>query len=267
MWSDGQILEAVKSGRSFLNIVQEMDDDASIGSEQRKDINLELLKRVASVAGYEPVFPRWMVNPSVVAYDRMVRVAYRRAFPTIVLLDNVLDEWECDKIIELSKPKLTASMVHDSGEFEGTGIHSDRKSESVYLERGATEFIKRIDARCASIMHSPVENGESLQVVRYTEGGEYKPHYDYFRSNQLEDSNRIATLIMYLNDVEEGGETFFPGCGVNITPKKGSGLYFSYADQQGRLDPQTLHGGKPVLKGEKWIVTKWARRSAYTLPV
>ena len=56
-------------------------------------------------------------------------------------------------------------------------------------------------------MNIPIEHGEGLQILQYTPGQQYKAHHDFFK---IADNNRISTLVMYLNDVEEGGETYFP---------------------------------------------------------
>jgi prolyl 4-hydroxylase len=70
-------------------------------------------------------------------------------------------------------------------------------------------------------------------------------------------------LVIYLNDVELGGETAFPEIGLTVTAKKGSAVYFEYCNSQEHTDPLTLHAGLPVLKGEKWIATKWMRQNTY----
>ena len=70
-------------------------------------------------------------------------------------------------------------------------------------------------------------------------------------------NNRISTLVMYLNDVEEGGETFFPKLNLSVHPRKGMAVYFEYFYQDQSLNELTLHGGAPVTKGEKWIATQW----------
>ena len=75
---------------------------------------------------------------------------------------------------------------------------------------------------------------------------------------------RVATLIMYLNDVQGGGSTVFPEIGLDVLPRRGNAVFFAYSDDQGRLDPRTLHGGSPVAAGEKWIATKWLRQRTYT---
>jgi prolyl 4-hydroxylase len=68
---------------------------------------------------------------------------------------------------------------------------------------------------------------------------------------------------MYLLPPEEGGETEFPDAGVTVVPKQGSAVYFEYQDAQGRLDHLTLHAGLPVIRGTKWIATRWIRERAF----
>ena len=110
-------------------------------------------------------------------------------------------------------------------------------------------------------MNIPIEHGESMQILRYTPGQEYKAHYDYFSStSQAAKNNRISTLIMYLNDVEQGGETFFPKLNLSVTPKKGMAVYFEYFYTDNDLNELTLHGGSPVIAGEKWVATQWMRK-------
>lgn len=76
-------------------------------------------------------------------------------------------------------------------------------------------------------------------------------------------ARRVSTLVIYLNDVEGGGETMFPEVGLSVTPKKGSAVYFEYCNSLGQIDPLSLHCGVPVTAGEKWIATKWMRQGNY----
>jgi prolyl 4-hydroxylase len=73
---------------------------------------------------------------------------------------------------------------------------------------------------------------------------------------------RVSTMVVYLNNVAGGGETVFPELSLTVSPQKGGGVYFSYSDKNGELDRRSLHGGAPVLGGEKWIATLWWRGCA-----
>jgi prolyl 4-hydroxylase len=116
-----------------------------------------------------------------------------------------------------------------------------------------------------------VAQGEDLQVMRYGVGAEYTPHFDYFdldrpgqAAHLANGGQRIASLVIYLNDVEAGGETVFPEVGLSVAPAKGSAVYFAYTDARSRCDPLSFHAGAPVQRGEKWIATRWMRERAFT---
>ena len=189
--------------------------------------------------------------------------------PDVVVLGNVLSSAECDELIALSKPKLKRSTIvdHQTGAEEVMAL---RGSEGTYFLRGENVFVKRIERRLSTLLGIPEDNGEGVQILHYGIGAEYKPHYDFFlpespgsAKHVEKGGQRIATLIIYLNDVEAGGATIFPELDFEVLPRKGGGVYFSYCDSQARLDRMTLHGGAPVQRGEKWIATIWYRQRAY----
>jgi hypothetical protein len=70
---------------------------------------------------------------------------------------------------------------------------------------------------------------------------------------------RAATLLVYLNDAFEGGETDFPRAGVRYRGQTGDAILFHNVDEKGAVDPQTLHAGLPPTRGEKWLLSKWMR--------
>jgi prolyl 4-hydroxylase len=189
--------------------------------------------------------------------------------PLIQVYKNVLTEDECDRLIALSQSKLKPSTTVDN-ETGGTMVYEHRTSQGTFFQRGEDDFIRSIDQRASDIMNLPVSNGEGLQILNYQVGGEYRPHFDYFptehKGSQVhiqKGGQRVATLIFYLNDVDEGGETIFPSLNLNVAPVKGNAVYFSYFTR-GVVEPLTLHGGTPVIQGEKWIATKWMRESTYS---
>lgn len=201
--------------------------------------------------------------------DRTVRIAMRMQQPDVALIENFLTPDECDAMIALGRSRLKGATVVDPGTGEFV-INSARRSESAMFQRGETPVIQAIERRIAALVNWPVDNGEGLQVLHYTPGGEYRPHFDYFPADKAGGAaqlrvggQRIATLIMYLNDVAEGGATIFPELGLDIAPRKGSAVWFSYCNEAGQLDAKTLHGGAPVIAGEKWIATKWLREKQY----
>ncbi|MFC6631986.1 2OG-Fe(II) oxygenase [Microbulbifer taiwanensis] len=212
---------------------------------------------------------RWQAS-TLSTSDREVQILLQLRKPRVALFGNLLSERECDELIALSRPRIKPSRVvnRDSGSRD---IHPQRTSSGAYFRCGATSLIQRIERRISDLLSVPVSRGEGLQVLNYLPGAEYKPHYDYFDPDSpgfekvlKKGGQRFATLIIYLNDVQAGGSTTFPEVGLDILPRKGHGLFFSYCDAAGNLDELTLHGGSPVVAGEKWIATKWLRLGDYT---
>ena len=201
--------------------------------------------------------------------DRDVRVLARLSKPVIAVLDQVLDEQECETFKQLAASRLARSKVVENGSGKHT-VMDYRTSDGAYFPRDENAFITRIEQRVAALMNWPAANGEGFQVMRYGIGGEYRPHYDYFLPSDVGSAmhlkhggQRVSTLIIYLNDVEEGGETLFPAINFSYVPRKGQALYFEYCNQAGVLDPLTLHGGAAVKRGEKWIATQWMREGEF----
>jgi prolyl 4-hydroxylase len=190
--------------------------------------------------------------------------------PVIVVYKNFMSDEECDELVRLSASKLKRSTT--VGDVDGKEIvHQHRTSDGGFFQRGETEFIKMLEERCTDLMNLPIENGEGIQVLRYEVGGEYRPHFDYFPTDKpgsaphlQKGGQRVATLILYLNTVEAGGETLFPKLNLKVSAKKGQAVYFSYFDTTtNATDPLSLHGGAPIVAGEKWIATKWMRERVY----
>ena len=201
--------------------------------------------------------------------DRDVRVLLRCERPQLAVLADVLSAAECDELIARSRHRLKRSTTVNP--HTGTeDVIRNRTSEGVWYRRGEDALIARIERRIESLTNWPLENGEGLQVLHYDTRGEYSPHFDFFTPDQpgsavhtAQGGQRVATLIMYLNDVAEGGETVFPDAGLAVAPRAGGAVYFRYMNGERQLDPLTLHGGAPVLAGDKWIMTKWLRERAY----
>ena len=197
-----------------------------------------------------------------------IQVAMRVSKPDVVLLDNFMTHEECDAFCELSKSTLTKSTVVDDSTGDSVN-HELRISLGTYFTLGQNDLVNKVEARIAEVTGTPVPNGEGIQILNYAGGGEYSPHFDYFPDNTggrvhtAHGGQRIITVIMYLNDVKAGGATVLPDINLSVYPKKGSALYFSYFNSKGQVDPSTLHGGAPVVEGEKWIATKWIRERVY----
>lgn len=252
--------------------------DTLVQSNYNKDFATKLvLERLANPADPTVDFQRYdyeeigikLSGHVVQTHDRDINVLLTVDKPRIILFGNVLSHDECEQMIELSKPKMNKSTTVNNA-TGATELHKNRTSYGAFFQINETPFIANIDRRTSELMQLPIANGEGLQILNYRIGGEYKPHHDYFppqetgsRVHVARGGQRVATLILYLNNVEDGGETIFPEINLKVAPKQGNALYFAYTNSKSQVDPLTLHGGCPVLKGEKWIATKWMRQNEY----
>ena len=199
--------------------------------------------------------------------DRKVSVLMAMKTPKILLFGDFLSKQECDRLIETARPRMQRSTTAD----RQTGVDqvdTVRTSRGMFFERGETPVVRAIEARIARLLAWPVENGENLQVLHYRPGDRYEPHHDYFDPDTLgapallsRGGQRIATFLMYLREPERGGDTTFPELGLRFAPKRGCALYFAY--DRPHPSTKTLHGGAPVIAGEKWVATKWLREGVF----
>ena len=218
---------------------------------------------------YDYGTPRIAAGNVIDAAGHAARVLLRLVQPVIVTLEGVLSGTECERLIALARPRLSRSTVLDPS--TGTNAVADyRNSDGMFFGLGENPFIAELDRRVSVLMNCPIENGEGLQVLRYGTGGYTAPHFDFLIPSSAHNSQsiarsgqRVSTLIVYLNDVAEGGETVFPQVGLAVTPRQGNALYFEYANDRLQVDPRSLHAGAPVLRGEKWVVTKWMRQRRF----
>ncbi|KAA0063573.1 putative prolyl 4-hydroxylase 3 [Cucumis melo var. makuwa] len=182
--------------------------------------------------------------------------------PRAFVYHNFLSKEECLYLISLAKPHMEKSTVVDSE--TGKSVDSSvRTSSGMFLNRGQDKIISNIEKRIADFTFIPIEHGEDIQILHYAVGQKYDAHYDFFvdEYNLKSVGQRMATLLMYLSDVEEGGETVFPAAkgnfssvpwwnelsecgksGLSIKPKMGDALLFWSMKPDTTLDPTSLHG-------------------------
>ncbi|SFD35553.1 2OG-Fe(II) oxygenase [Paracidovorax konjaci] len=199
--------------------------------------------------------------------DRQVEVLMAMAQPRVVLFGNLLSDEECDALIAAAEPRMARSLTVAT-RTGGEEVNDDRTSNGMFFQRGEDPVVARLEERIARLVNWPLENGEGLQVLHYRPGAEYKPHYDYFDPAEpgtptilRRGGQRVATLVVYLNNPEKGGGTTFPDVHLEVAPRRGNAVFFSY--ERPHPSTRTLHGGAPVVAGDKWIATKWLRERRF----
>jgi prolyl 4-hydroxylase len=193
-----------------------------------------------------------LVRPQRVIFDA----------PRVAVIEGCASHAECDWLIARARPDLMPALVYNT--VQGAGmVGSTRSNSSVGFNVAQSDIVfmllrARIEA-ITGIAHLRLSN-----VLHYSPGQEFKPHFDFLDPAQpgyahdLETKGqRIATFLVYLNDDYEGGETDFPELDWRYKGRKGDALLFWNVDTAGLPDPRTLHAGLPPTKGEKWVFSQW----------
>ncbi|KAK4488422.1 hypothetical protein RD792_004185 [Penstemon davidsonii] len=192
--------------------------------------------------------------------------------PRALYFPNFASAEQCEGVIKMAKAHLkpSALALREGETAENTkGIRTSASEDK-------TGILDHIESKIAKATMIPKNHGEAFNVLRYEIGQSYHSHFDAFNPAEYgpQKSQRVASFLLYLSDVEEGGETMFPfengqnmdanydfrKCvGLKVKPRRGDGLLFYSLFPNGTIDPTSLHGSCPVIKGEKWVATKWIR--------
>mmetsp|Transcript_3089 Transcript_3089/g.9434 ORF Transcript_3089/g.9434 Transcript_3089/m.9434 type:complete len:265 (-) Transcript_3089:99-893(-) len=184
--------------------------------------------------------------------------------PPIFTVENFLSAQECDAMIAAARRHMTPAPVVGPGNGE---VSVSRTSSTCYLAR---EDLPSVVTKVCALTGKPVEHLELPQVGRYRNGEFYKPHYDAFdtaspdgRRFARNGGQRVATVLVYLNDVHNGGATFFSKLGLRLLPRKGLALVFFPSTLDGALDDQYLHTAETAID-TKWVSQIWIRQAHYS---
>jgi prolyl 4-hydroxylase len=181
--------------------------------------------------------------------------------PPMYLVHDFLSDHEADFLIDVAESCLSRSLV--GGEIES----ALRTSSSCFFEQ---DDLPGLMQKIISLTGKPVEHCESPQVAKYEASQQYRPHVDGFsshggptgRKELTFGGNRLVTVLMYLNDVGEGGETHFPYMNLKVRPTKGAALVFFPSTVNGELDVQALHAALPAVD-TKYVSQVWVRERTY----
>jgi len=178
----------------------------------------------------------------------------------IFAVSEFLSAAECDHLVAMIDEVAQPSRV-----FDEPYQSQYRTSYSGDVDP-SDSFVRMVERRLSDLLGIDLAWGESVQGQRYMPGQEFKDHCDWFDANagywsiEVErGGQRSWTAMVYLNDVEEGGETRFPRIGVQVPPQRGALLIWNNATPDGSPNHDTLHAAAPVISGVKYVITKWFR--------
>jgi len=187
----------------------------------------------------------------------------------IYTVDDFLTPEECDHLAAYIEEHSYRSQVAGYGDTASTTTEARTSSTSTLYN--TDPIVADINARISNDLGVPQENGEDMQGQIYQVGQEFRHHHDYFTGDGyinhcLSSGQRTYTFMIYLNDVEAGGETNFSSLeNYSIKPKKGMAVVWKNSDGKGSEVPASIHAGMPVIEGKKIIITKWFRERAWNI--
>ncbi len=178
----------------------------------------------------------------------------------IFAVGDFLTPEECQRLCVMIDLTAKPSSLHELGYDSGfrTSYSGDLNPHD--------SFVKAVGRRIDDLLGVSPEIGEAIQGQRYLPGQQFKPHNDWFYTSEKywegerkRGGQRSWTAMAFLNYVEEGGETHFTEVGIKITPKPGVLLIWNNALEDGSPNEDTMHAGTPVIRGSKYVITKWYR--------
>jgi prolyl 4-hydroxylase len=178
----------------------------------------------------------------------------------LFVVREFLSAKECEQVIALiDKDRVPSGLLAPSADPEF------RTSESCNLRLSDPVNLK-VQAKIDTLMGIDPRHGETIQGQRYAAGQQFKEHHDFFYTSEpywpeqeKVGGQRTWTAMIFLNEPEAGGQTWFTKANVRVTPRRGNLLAWNNLDEYGQPNPWSLHTGTPVGAGVKYIITKWYR--------
>ena len=174
--------------------------------------------------------------------------------PDIRLFPSLFSTDECDYLVEVAEPTFEPAMVFDLTGPRPDPIRTAHESPMHWLIEDPV--IHALNRRLAAASGTVWDQGEPLQILRYSPGQQYRNHFDYL---PLVENQRFKTALVYLNADFEGGQTAFVKAGLMVAARKGNAIVFRNTLPDGRADPMSEHAGLPVTRGTKYLASRWIR--------
>ncbi|MEZ5680623.1 MAG: 2OG-Fe(II) oxygenase [Erythrobacter sp.] len=184
----------------------------------------------------------------------------------LFLVPDLLGPKECARLIRIIESRITRSPL-----FSDRVAPAGRTSSTHYFRDELPET-RSLAAKIDDVLGIERRHAETIQGQRYLEGQEYRHHCDFFREDKPHwpgerprGGQRTWTAMVYLNDVDEGGETEFPALDLRIRPQAGMMIAWNNMTRRGRPNRATRHAALPVVAGKKYVVTQWFRQDDWSL--
>jgi prolyl 4-hydroxylase len=250
----------IEALRRFIALVA-----VGIGGPRDWQQSLQMLNEFATVdadaAEQLALLGKMQLSPEGDPTTEPVGEVVRDASPRVLRFPGLFSAEECRFLSKVAEPLFEPAPTVE--EYTGRLLQNPIRTSdtAIFPWVGENPAIHALNRRMAAASRTDVAQGEPLQILRYQPGQEYKPHTDAVPGLE---NQRIMTMLVYLNDDFEGGETCFLEADLTIRPKRGEGLLFMNVDAKGEPDPTVLHSGLPVTSGVKFLASRWIRERAVT---
>ena len=188
------------------------------------------------------------------------------ADPRIVGVAEMAGPELCEWVIARSREKLVPAPTGDRRTGEDYIFSAGRTNKHCDFRGAEADLVlATLRARIAALTGTQLQGFESVHVFNYGVGEEFQPHLDATLSETAADypqryaagEQRVLTFLLALNDDFEGGETDFPVAGLRWKGRRGRALFFWNVTPDGAIDRRSFHAGRPVTRGEKWMLSQW----------
>lgn len=188
------------------------------------------------------------------------QAADRRPPSGINIVEGFLSAAECAEIIGLADSAEGKRFTVPDG--EGGRIYDpQRATEWVDFRESHQQRLDAVVARAFAEQIIPSEGREIAwyeepQLLRYTTGGFYLHHSDAWQLVPEQRAwrkvvDRDISMLIYLNDLYEGGELEFKRLFYRLRPHPGMLVWFP-------SDVRYEHMAKPVTAGQRSVIVSWA---------
>jgi hypothetical protein len=227
---------------------------------------LQLLQRAADLG-----FPLAQAQTALLVGDANTLLALppQRALhetPRMTVVENFVAPSLCDWLIARARPALKRAKIDDlaTGQAVYAGARTNSTADIAFGDSDVIMHLMR--ARMLKLAALPGLGLEGISILNYQPGEEFRPHYDFLdpampgsAEQVARFGQRVATVLVYLNDDYDGGETEFPILKWRFKARTGDALIFWNVDAGGKPDRLTLHAGLSPTRGEKFLLSQWVR--------